>query len=154
MGVGTAMEMVDGYDGSDDIGTAIEVKVGKVFDNNFVIEGQVTKTISSAKIDVDAGGGEYYPNVEMDLMTYSIWGKYNFPLSSDLTLSPKIGFVKEKGTLTYQEGNKLGDGDDSGLVYGIELKKHFTNFGFDIYAGYNIIEEDISHLSFGIQKSF
>jgi len=153
VGIGTAMEMVDGYDGSDDTGTAIELKVGKNFSKNFAIEGKLTKTISSAEVDIDDGGFQYYPNVKVEATTYSVWGVYNYPLTHDLILSPKIGFLKEKISLT-QEGNSIDGNDDSGLAYGIELKKSFPNFGFDIYAGYNIIAKDINHLSFGLQKTF
>ena len=153
IGVGTAMEMVEGYNGSDDTGTAIELKIGKVFDNNFGIEGKITKTMTSAEVDVEANELSYYPDAEIDLMTYSIWAMYHHKLTNDLTISPKIGFLKEDGSVKPKGVDSI-EGDDSEMVYGIDIKKNLPSYGFDIYAGYNIVDKDISHLSFGIQKNF
>jgi len=105
VGIGTAMEMVDN-ELIDDTGTALEVKVGKKFNNNFGIEGKITKTII---------------------------------LAEDVTLKENRGTTKA---------------DDSGIVFGIDIKKSFPNLGFDIYAGLYTVETDVTHLSFGIEKNF
>ena len=153
VGVGTAMEMVDN-ELIDDIGTALEVKVGKKFDNNFGIEGKITKTIILAEDDSKhtyRNDGTRV-NYELDILTYSIWGTYTFPLTNDLRLVPKVGFLKEDVTLKENRGTTKVD--DSGIVFGIDIKKSFPDLGFDIYAGLYTVEKDVTHLSFGIEKNF
>jgi len=145
------MERVEGDNSTDDTGTAIELKAGKIFSNNFGVEAKITKTITPAKVDVPAGIGYYYPDTEVEFLTYSIWGMYHHKLTQEITISPKIGFLKEDVDIDVEEKTNR---DDSGIAFGIDIRKSFPNSGFDIYAGYTIVEKHIDHLSFGIQKIF
>ena len=148
IGVGTAMEMIES-DMVDDMGMAIEFKIGTIFDNNFGVEGKVTKTISPAEDDSFFRDRR---NINADMMTYSIFGTYHHRLSSDLIVSPKIGFLKEEIILSAQ-GFTDSKFDDSGMVFGVDIKKNIS-YNLDIYAGITHIEEDVNHVSFGLEKRF
>ena len=155
VGGGTAIEMVEGsYNGSTDTGTALELKVGKIFSNNFGIEGKITKTISPAKVDMLETSSTYYPDVEVDITTFSLWAMYQYNITSDFSILPKIGFVKADFEFTASNGVSLPKSNDSKVAMGIEVKKNLPTLGFDIYAGYDYLASDVQQLSFGIQKSF
>ena len=153
-GGGIAMEMVEGnYDGSSDTGTALELKVGKIFSNNFGIEGKITKTISSEKVDFDIENSNYYDGgVKVDSTTFSVWAMYQYNLTNEFSISPKIGFLSVQPS--YSNNVAVKAVNTSKVALGLEVKKNLPTLGFDIYAGYNYLASDLKHISFGIQKSF
>ncbi len=157
VGVGLIMESIDS-ELIDDVGTAIEIKIGKNIDNNFAIEGKFSKTINEAK-----DNSFYYDSqtkekilLKTDIMTYSLSGVYNHKLTNDLIISPRIGYLKEYVDFSFPNKytNLPSSGEDTGITLGIDIKKYIPSFNANIYAGYTLIDSNVKHFSFGILRNF
>jgi hypothetical protein len=155
IGAGLVMESISTE--IDDTATALEIKVGKYIDSNFAIEGRFSKTIDEATDDsllIDSRTREKLL-FTVGITTYSLWGVYNYNLTKGLIISPKIGYLKEEISTSLPSAyTQPDDVDNSGIAFGIDIKKYIPSFNADIYAGYTRVDADVSHLSFGLLKNF
>ena len=160
-----AIELIDDSDTDMDVnlkaGVSLELKGGIFFDNNFGIEGKLTKTINSAK------GSKTVFNktlsIEADVSTLSLFGTYNYQITPNFSLVPKVGFTYTDIELNFEmDGDNLEDKEDSNsnLSYGVEAQYSFTPTT-NLYIGYTMYNLefdntsfDASHISVGIQQSF
>ena len=152
VGAGAAMEVIEDLDN----GVAFELKAGMVLDNNFGIEAKFTKSISLPK---DTQNGI---TIEGDFTTISLFGTYNYTLTPELSMVPKIGVSNFKTDLEATNGVQSASADDNNmnLVYGIDFLYAVTPLT-NLYAGYTIYNPefendtfDASHFSLGIQQNF
>ena len=140
--------------GTTDNGIGFEAKIGNVFYNNFGIEGEISKTFSSAE-----DNNYYYNNLKIDAMAISAFATYSFQLAPQFTLMPKIGFSQ------YSMDASLGSIDESdsslGFAFGIDIKYQVTN-DIKMYASVSKYDPKIKgientlprHLSIGVEKKF
>ena len=163
--MGMAVELIDESDTEISVdlqaGVAIELKGGIFFDNNFGIEGSVSKSIKNAE------GSEVFFNknfsAEADVRTIYLFGTYNYRLNSSFFIIPKIGFTHTNIDLNLKmDGDRLENTEDSNsdFSYGVEAQ-YSLNSSTNIYMGYTLYNLEFdgssfdgSHLSVGIQQYF
>ena len=151
-GAGAAMEVIEDLDN----GVALELKVGMVLDNNFGVEAKLTKSVV---LPEDSEGGLTF---EGDFTTISLFGTYNYPLTPELSVVPKIGISNFMTDIKASyEGESVSDDDSNmNLAYGIDFLYSVTP-STSVYAGYTIYNPefksdsfDASHFALGIQQNF
>jgi len=140
----------------DDNGIGLEVMVGKVFNNNFGIEGRVSKTITEA--EEKAGN----LTAKGDATVLSIFATYSHKLSPEFTIMPKIGFSNFSLDVTVSNGINSTSNDDSSsdIAFGIDLK-YQLNFNSNLYASFTKYQpklfgenDKFTYLSAGYQQNF
>jgi len=152
VGAGAAMEVIEDLDN----GVALELKVGMVLDNNFGVEAKLTKSVVSPE---DSEDGITF---EGDFTTISLFGTYNYALTPELSMVPKIGVSNFMSDIEGSNGVQSVSVDDSNmnLAYGIDFLYAVTP-STSLYAGYTIYNPefegdsfDASHFALGIQQNF
>ena len=151
-GAGASMEVIEDLDN----GVALELKVGMLLDNNFGVEAKLTKSVSLPK-DTQEG-----ITIEGDFTTISLFGTYNYTLTPELKMVPKIGISNFKTDLKASSGAENVSADDSNmnLAYGVDFLYAVTP-ATSLYVGYTIYNPefkdetfDASHFSLGLQQNF
>ncbi len=155
IGGGIVYEKIDG---SDDMGQALELHVGKEIANNFGAELRISKTFNEAKYE-----GNYYwdqvnyvsGTIKVDVTTVGVFGTYTYSPISELSIVPKVGLNYVNSKLKYASGTATKDisNSESGLAYGIDLKYNITpNFSSSI--GYTRVAVDVQHITVGLERRF
>jgi hypothetical protein len=114
--------------GLDDNAIGLEAKIGKVFYNNFGIEGQISKSFSSAEEKFES------LTLEIDVMAISVFATYSHNLTPQFTIMPKIGFTQY--SMDASIGSVSEDDSSLGLSFGIDTKYHVNN-NMNIYASFS-----------------
>ena len=114
--------------GLDDNGIGFEAKIGKVFYNNFGVEGQISKTFSPSEESVDN------LTLKINTMAISAFATYSHHLTPQFTIMPKIGFSQYSMDASISTTN--ADDSSLGVALGVDIKYQITN-DMNIYASYS-----------------
>ena len=114
--------------GLDDDAVGIEAKIGNVFYNNFGIEGQISKTFSSAEEKIEN------LTFKVDVLAISVFATYSHQLTPQFTIMPKIGFTQYSMDASI---DRISADDSSlGLSFGVDMKYHLNN-NMNIYTSFS-----------------
>lgn len=131
---------VDGFDNA----LGIALTAGKTLAPNFYVEGELTTTLNDAKAK-GAGG-----DIKLSYWTIGAYGVYALPVGQNFALRGRLGGV-------------YIDADSKGGSSGLDNEFN-VSFGiggiFDVSPSMNVIaeftrmDEDVNHLSAGVQLKF
>jgi opacity protein-like surface antigen len=144
VGAQLAISDIDGFDN----GLALVLNAGKELNNlpGLAVEGELTTTVSSPEADI---GGI---SAEASYWTLAGYGVYTIPLNQQVGLRGKVGALYENVDVDVS-----GAGDESDDEFGLSLGVGATfrmSPKMNLIAEYTRIEEDVNHLSAGVQFRF
>lgn len=138
-----AISDVDGFDN----GLSLVVTGGKEMRDieGLAIEGELTTTISKPEADVLG------VTADISYWTLAGYGVYSFPVTNQFAVRGRLGVLYENLDIETSAG---GDTDDElGLSFGVGATFELSP-RLNAIAEYTRIEEDINHLSAGVQWKF
>lgn len=151
---------VDGFseDGVAAIGT-YGITLPQV-DPNFSVEGEISFTVDDPSITHTqvSFGTTYEESLEVSYYTLAGYAVYTLPVTPSIGVYGRAGLLYEDVTVEYCDNYFLnGCAEDSendfGFSFGIGTNIALTQ-NMDFTANYTSVENDISHLSAGVQFRF
>ncbi|MFA5529112.1 MAG: outer membrane beta-barrel protein [Thiohalomonadaceae bacterium] len=123
---------------------ALALTAGKNIAPNFYLEGELTTTISDAEAE---GAGD---DIELSYWSFGAYGVYALPLGQDFALRGRLGGVYISAD---DEGGDSGLDDEFNVSFGVGGIYDLTP-RLNLVAEYTRMDEDINHLSAGVQFKF
>jgi len=135
---------IDGFDN----GLALIVNAGKELREvpGLALEGEFTTTITSPEAEV-AG-----VDAEASYWTLAGYGVYAFPVTQQFAVRGRLGALYENVDVEVSGGSDESD-NEFGLSLGVGASFAMSQ-RMNVVAEYTRIEEDINHLSAGVQFRF
>ena len=144
MGTQLAISDVDGFDN----GLSLVVTGGKELATvpGLALEGEFSTTIS--KPEAEIGG----VNADVSYWTLAGYGAYSFPVSQQVAIRGRLGLLYENVDVNVT-GASVDDDDEFGVSLGLGATFQVSP-RINAIAEYTRVEEDVNHLSAGVQFRF
>lgn len=123
---------------------ALALTAGKNIAPNFYVEGELTTTLSEA--EAKGNGGD----IELTYWTFGAYGVYALPVGQNFALRGRLGGVYINAD---DEGGDADLDDELNVSFGVggiyDLSPRLN-----VIAEYTRMDEDINHISAGLQLKF
>jgi hypothetical protein len=125
---------------------ALAIAAGKTFTPNFSVEGEITTTLSAAEAEGDNG------DTEVTYWTAGVYGVYVLPVGQNFALRGRLGGLYRDAEVDNGGDSDLDD-DEFGVSFGVGGLYDLSS-RLNVVAEYTRIDDDINHISAGVQLKF
>lgn len=119
-------------------------------ESSVALEAEFTYTFASSEASY------FGSSVEADLMTLGAYGAYNYNVSSEIFVKPRVGLIYKSMDVTASNSGFGYSASDSeiGLAFGVQAGYNISDT-IAVTAGYNLVDgSDITHMTVGAQFRF
>lgn len=148
VGAGLAIESATDFDSGMAIVLTAGLPVtekGESGPGTLAVEAETTFDLTSPSTTI------WTTDVEASIFTLAAYAAYKHDINEKVYVKPRLGLLYE--SITMSSGSYSAETTDIGLAMGVQFGYNIDK-QLDVVVGYNIVEADVSHLTFGALYRF